>query len=136
MAVGQKDLKLILAYSTVSQVGLIMMGINIGTEIAFWGSFYHIFSHTIFKSTLFLTAGLISESYGTRNIYKIRGLFKRMPLVSSATALDVLGVIGAPFFNGSISKYLISRRIKNLTAHIAARFCSLLILKLKLFNIT
>lgn len=108
MALGQSDIKLILAYHTVSQVGLIMMGINMGTDIAFWGSVYHVFSHAIFKSTLFLTAGLIYEEYGTRNVYQIRGLFKRMPWVAAATAFAILGITGAPFFNGSISKYMIA----------------------------
>lgn len=108
MALGQSDIKIILAYHTVSQVGLIMMGINMGSEIAFWGSVYHIFSHAIFKSTLFLTAGLIYDEYGTRNVYKIRGLFKRMPWIATATALAILGITGAPFFNGSISKYMIA----------------------------
>lgn len=108
MALGQSDIKLILAYHTVSQVGLIMMGINMGSEIAFWGSVYHIFSHAIFKSTLFLTAGLIYSEYGTRNVYQIRGLFKRMPWVGAATAFAILGITGAPFFNGSISKYMIA----------------------------
>jgi len=108
MALGQHDIKLILAYHTVSQVGLIMMGINMGSEIAFWGSVYHIFSHAIFKSTLFLTAGIIYEKYGTRNVYQIRGLFKRMPWVAAATAFAILGITGAPFFNGSISKYMIA----------------------------
>ncbi len=108
MALGQSDIKLILAYHTVSQVGLIMIGLNLGTAIAFWGSGYHIFSHVIFKSTLFLTAGLIYEEYNTRNVYEIRGLFKRMPLVATATAFAILGITGAPFFNGSISKYMIA----------------------------
>lgn len=108
MALGQKDIKLILAYHTVSQIGLIMMGINMGSEIAFWGSVYHIFSHAIFKSTLFLTAGIIYKEYGTRNVYEIRGLLKRMPWVAAATAFAILGITGAPFFNGSISKYMIA----------------------------
>lgn len=108
MALGQSDIKLILAYHTVSQVGLIMIGLNMGSEIAFWGSVYHIFSHAIFKSTLFLTAGLIYEEYKTRNVYEIRGLFKRMPWVAAATAFAILGITGAPFFNGSISKYMIA----------------------------
>lgn len=108
MALGQKDIKLILAYHTVSQIGLIMMGINMGSEIAFWGSVYHVFSHAIFKSTLFLTAGIIYKEYGTRNVYKIRGLIQRMPLVAAATAFAILGITGAPFFNGSISKYMIA----------------------------
>ena len=108
MALGQSDIKLILAYHTVSQIGLIMMGINMGSDIAFWGSVYHVFSHAIFKSTLFLTAGLIYNEYGTRNVYEIRGLFKRMPWVGAATAFAILGITGAPFFNGSISKYMIA----------------------------
>lgn len=108
MALGQHDIKLILAYHTVSQVGLIMMGLNMASEIAFWGAVYHIFNHAIFKSTLFLTAGLIYEEYGTRDVYDIRGLFKRMPWVATATALAILGITGAPFFNGSISKYMIA----------------------------
>lgn len=108
MALGQSDIKLILAYHTVSQVGLIMMGINMGSDIAFWGSVYHIFSHAMFKSTLFLTAGLIYNEYGTRNVYQIRGLLKRMPWVGAATAFAILGITGAPFFNGSISKYMIA----------------------------
>ncbi|GAB2483912.1 hypothetical protein GCM10008929_06040 [Alkalibacterium psychrotolerans] len=108
MALGQKDIKLILAYHTVSQIGLIMMGINMASEIAFWGAVYHIFNHAIFKSTLFLTAGMIYDEYGTRNVYKIRGLFKRMPWVAVATTFAILGITGAPFFNGSISKYMIA----------------------------
>lgn len=108
MALGQSDIKLILAYHTVSQVGLIMMGINMASEVAFWGAVYHIFSHAIFKSTLFLTAGMIYEEYGTRNVYTIRGLFRRMPWVAVATAFAILGITGAPFFNGSISKYMIA----------------------------
>lgn len=108
MALGQSDMKLILAYHTVSQVGLIMIGITMGSEIAFWGGVLHIFNHALFKSTLFLTAGIIYEDYGTRNVYHIRGLFQRMPLVATATTLSILGIMGAPFFNASISKYMIA----------------------------
>lgn len=108
MALGQKDIKLILAYHTVSQVGLIMMGLNMDADIAFWGAVYHIFNHAIFKSALFLTAGIIYEDYGTRNVYQIRGVFRRMPWIGVATAFAILGITGAPFFNGSISKYMIA----------------------------
>ncbi|MDK2991718.1 MAG: multicomponent Na+:H+ antiporter subunit [Clostridiales bacterium] len=108
LAISQKDIKLILAYSTVSQIGLIMMGINTGNIQAYWGAIYHIINHAIFKSTLFLTAGIITETYGTRNVYKIRGLFKSMPAVSIAMIMAIMGITGTPFFNGSISKYWIS----------------------------
>lgn len=107
MALGQHDIKLILAYHTVSQVGLIMIGLNLGAEIAFWGGVLHIFNHAIFKSTLFLTAGVIYDAYGTRDVYHIRGVIKSMPMVGIATLLSVLGIMGAPFFNASVSKYMI-----------------------------
>lgn len=108
MALGQRDIKLFLAYSTVSQVGLIIVGLNMGTAIAYYGAIFHIFNHALFKSTLFLSAGLIEKEYGDRNIDKIRGLLKQMPWVALAIILSVLGITGAPFFNGSISKYMIA----------------------------
>lgn len=107
MALGQHDIKLILAYHTVSQIGLIMVGLNLGPEISFWGGVLHIFNHAIFKSTLFLTAGVIYEAYGTRDVYKIRGVMRTMPMVGIASLLSILGIMGAPFFNASISKYMI-----------------------------
>ena len=108
MALGQNDIKMILAYSTVSQIGLIMIGLTMGAEKAYWGSMFHIFSHATFKSTLFLAAGTVYHYYGTRDIRQIRGVLKSMPLVGVAILLGVLGVTGAPFFNGSISKFMIA----------------------------
>ncbi|WP_368646374.1 complex I subunit 5 family protein [Alkalibacterium putridalgicola] len=113
MALGQRDIKLFLAYSTVSQVGLIVVGLSMGSNVAYWGAVYHIFNHALFKSTLFLTSGLIEKEYKTRNIHEIRGLFRRMPWVGAATAFAVLGITGAPFFNGSISKYMIANGTKD-----------------------
>ncbi len=112
LAVAQKDIKLILAYHTISQVGLIVMGLNLGTEIAFWGGMYHIINHALFKGLLFLSAGIIIEEYGTRYYSEIRGVFRRMPIVGIAALAGVLGITGAPFFNGSISKYFIQRGIE------------------------
>ncbi len=108
LALAQKDLKLILAYHTVSQIGLIMMGINLTNPQSYIGGLYHMISHAIFKPALFLTAGMIIDEYKERNVYKINGVFKRMPLISVAAISAILGITGAPFFNGSISKYWIS----------------------------
>ncbi|MEN3187135.1 MAG: proton-conducting transporter membrane subunit [Atribacterota bacterium] len=113
LALSQKDIKLILAYSTVSQLGLITMGLNMDHELAFWGAVYHILNHAVFKSTLFLSAGIITETYGTRDIEKIRGVGRRMPLVAAATILAILGITGAPFFSGSMSKYWIAYGAKD-----------------------
>jgi multicomponent Na+:H+ antiporter subunit D len=107
LAIAQKDIKLILAYHTVSQVGLIMVGLNSGTEAAYWGGVYHIVNHAFFKALLFLTAGLIIKVYHTRTVTEVRGVFRRMPLVAIAGMAGVFGITGAPLFNGSVSKYLI-----------------------------
>ncbi|MCC5895464.1 MAG: hypothetical protein JJU16_08390 [Alkalibacterium sp.] len=108
MAMGQNDIKMILAYSTVSQIGLIMIGLNMGSEIAYWGALFHVVSHALFKSTLFLAAGQVYNQYGTRDIRQMRGVLRAMPLTGFAIIFGILGVTGAPLFNGSISKYMIS----------------------------
>ena len=106
-AIAQRDVKLILAYHTVSQLGLIMVGLSVGTDTAWWGGVYHMINHALFKGLLFLTAGLVIHVYDTRNVYEIRGVLKRMPFVGVAMLAGVLGITGAPYFNGSVSKYLI-----------------------------
>lgn len=108
LAVAQDDLRLLLAYSTISQVGLITVGLSLGTDAGFWGSMYHMFAHALFKTVLFLSVGVLSHHYGTRNIYKIRGVMKTLPVTGIAMSLGLLGITGAPLFNGSISKYMIT----------------------------
>lgn len=109
MAVCQCDIKLILAYHTISQLGLIIAGLSTGSAAAQAGAMLHIINHAMFKSLLFLSAGLLIAAYGTRNVYKIRGVFRQMPAVGMAVAAGILGITGAPFFNGSISKYLLAQ---------------------------
>lgn len=113
MAFGQKDLKLILAYHTISQVGLILTGFNLPGYYSYMGSMYHMINHALFKSALFLTGGIIAYAYGTRDIYQIKGVMRRMPIVGISMLLAVLGITGTPFFNGSISKYFIATGIEN-----------------------
>ena len=107
MALAQSDIRLILAYSTVSQVGLIIAGLNLPGAYSYTGSLYHIINHALFKCMLFLCAGVLERAYGTRDVHQIRGVLKRMPLVGVAMAMGILGITGAPFFNGIISKYFI-----------------------------
>ncbi len=108
-ALSQTDIKLILAYHTISQIGLIIFGLSMGSDYSYYGAIYHIVNHAIFKSTLFLTAGIIIEEYHTRDIRQIRGVFKRMPYVAVIMIIAILGITGAPLFNGSVSKYLIQK---------------------------
>ncbi len=107
LAIIQTDIKLILAYHTVSQIGLIALGFCVPGEISQMGAMYHLVSHGLFKSLLFLCAGMIIKQYKTRDIREIHGVLKTMPLVGFATLIGVLGITGAPLFNGSISKYFI-----------------------------
>ena len=108
MAMAQSDIKLILAYHTISQVGLIFAGLSMGSYYSHIGGMYHIVNHALFKGALFLTAGSIIKAYGTRDVYQIRGLLRRYPVVGIATLMAIFGITGAPLFNGSISKYFMS----------------------------
>ena len=107
LALAQTDIRLILAYSTIAQVGLIIVGLNLSTDYSHIGSVFHIVNHSLFKVALFLCSGQIYYLFNTYDVRKIRGLFRGNPLIACATILAVLGIIGAPFFNGSISKYLL-----------------------------
>jgi len=109
MAICQTNMKMILAYHTVSQVGLIIIGVS--GEAGNIGGLYHIVSHAMFKTTLFLGTGIIFHSYGTGNVYKIRGVFRRMPVVAVGMIAAVLGIVGAPFFIGSVSKYFVAHNV-------------------------
>ena len=124
-AICQSDIKLILAYHTVSQIGLIMIAVNMGNVEARWGGIYHILSHAIFKTVLFLAAGMMVEEYKTKNIYEMKGAFKRIPWVSLAAVFAILGITGAPFFNGSMSKYMISHGSQNIAMDIVLILISL-----------
>ena len=107
MALSQRDIKRILAYSTIAQIGLIFVGLNTGSAYNFMGGLYHMINHALFKAALFLSVGMISYAYGTRNVNEIRGVLRRMPLVGVASIMAILGMVGMPFFNGSISKYFL-----------------------------
>ncbi len=92
--------------------------------MSYYGAVYHIINHALFKGVMFLIAGLIIESYGTTNIDNIKGLWRRMPLVTIAMIVAILGITGAPLFNGSISKYLIQQ---GLASHSALEYVIVLI---------
>ncbi|MCL2170724.1 MAG: proton-conducting membrane transporter [Defluviitaleaceae bacterium] len=109
MALAQKDIMLLLAYSSVAQVGLILVGLSQQyNDYALAGSLFHIVNHALFKAALFFGAGMISEIYNTRDIAAISGVWRQDKIIGISQILAILGIIGAPLFNGSISKYFIS----------------------------
>ncbi|MCT4634411.1 MAG: proton-conducting transporter membrane subunit [Firmicutes bacterium] len=108
-AVFQTDIKRIMAFSTISQIGLILIAITSSTEIGFWGGVLHSMNHFFFKSLLFLSAGAIIYMSGDRSIKKISGMKSFNPLISIGLIFGILSITGAPFFLGSISKLMIKR---------------------------
>ncbi|SHJ82766.1 complex I subunit 5 family protein [Paramaledivibacter caminithermalis] len=106
-ALSQKDIKQILAFHTISQIGMILIGISSSDSKIYIGGLMHIFNHAIFKSLLFLGAGAIINSYGIRRITEIRGVFKRLPFISICMIIGMLSITGAPLFNGFVSKTII-----------------------------
>ena len=98
------DLKRILAYSTVSQLGYMVMAVGLGAVFA---SQFHLFSHAIFKALLFLGAGAVIHAIGTRDIRRMGGLKKVMPVVGATFFVGALALMGFPMLNGFFSKDLI-----------------------------
>ncbi|TVP84600.1 MAG: hypothetical protein EA375_06325 [Acholeplasmataceae bacterium] len=103
-AISQKDLKQILAYHTISQVGIVMMGLASTHGLSIFGGFLHVFNHALFKGLLFLAAGVIIKTYGSKKVSDVRGVFKTMPWTALLLIVGMLSIAGAPLFNGFVSK--------------------------------
>lgn len=107
IALGQNDIKRMLAYSSVSQIGYVILGIGLGTPLGIMGGLFHLFNHAIFKALLFLNSGSIERSTGTRQLDQMGGLAKRMPLTAATSTVGSLAIAGIPPLNGFWSKLLI-----------------------------
>jgi NADH-quinone oxidoreductase subunit L len=104
MALVSNDLKRVLAYSTVSQLGYMFYAVGAGDVFA---SKFHLLSHAIFKALLFLGAGAVIHAVGTRDMFKMGSLGKRMPIVRATFLVGSLALIGFPFLNGFWSKEMV-----------------------------
>jgi len=104
MALVATDLKRVLAYSTISQLGYMFYAIGVS---AVYASQFHLMSHSIFKALLFLSAGAVIHSVGTRNLYCMGGLSQKMPFVRNVFVIGSLGLAGLPIASGFFSKELI-----------------------------
>ncbi len=107
-AIGQKDLKKMLAYSSVAQIGYMLLGIGLATELGFAASVFHITTHALTKSALFLSAGAIMYQTGKRKMKDFQGLGYEMPFTMGVFAVGALSMIGIPGFNGFMSKWYLS----------------------------
>jgi multicomponent Na+:H+ antiporter subunit D len=107
-AIAQTDLKRMLAYSSVANIGFIVLGVGLANKMGLIGGLFHILNHALMKATLFLVASGIMYKMGMRNIYQFRGLRRRMPLTMVAFTIAALSMVGIPPTAGFFSKvYLI-----------------------------
>jgi proton-translocating NADH-quinone oxidoreductase chain N len=107
MALLQDDLKRLLAYSSVSQMGYVLMGLGIGTYLGTYGGLFHLLNHAVFKSLLFMGVGAVIYATEGRNISELGGLGKKMPITSGCFFIGALAISGFPPFNGFMSKITI-----------------------------
>lgn len=108
LAMAQVDLKRMLAYSTVAQMGYIFLGLACGNVTAFTGAILHIFNHALLKGTLFLAAGTIIWRTHQRRLPALVGSGHTCPLALSAFSLAALGMVGIPATCGFVSKWLLT----------------------------
>ncbi len=107
LAVRQTDLKLMLAYTTVASLGLLVMLTGTSYEKALEGAVLYLLAHSLFKGALFMVAGTIDHEAGTRDVTKLGGLRKAMPITFAAAALAGLSMAGLPPFIGFIAKEIL-----------------------------
>ena len=103
-AVFQQDLKGLLAYSTISHLGLITLLLGIGTPLAAVAAIFHTINHATFKASLFMAAGIIDHETGTRDLRKLSGLYRSMPYTATLALVAAAAMAGVPLLNGFLSK--------------------------------
>ncbi|MCC5912199.1 MAG: proton-conducting membrane transporter [Clostridiaceae bacterium] len=117
MALQQSNMKKMLAYHSISQMGYIIMGIGVASylgyrgSMGFSGSIYHMINHAFFKALLFMAVGLVYLRTHELDMYKLGGLWRKMPFTAFVTIIAILGITGMPGFNGFASKSILHHAI-------------------------
>ena len=107
-AINQTDIKRLLGYSSVSQIGYIILGVALLCPTGLLGGLVHIFNHAIIKAALFLCAGSMIKQTGRRYLPELKGIGRKMPVVTFCFSFASLSMIGLPPFNGFISKWFLA----------------------------
>ncbi|WP_374730603.1 monovalent cation/H+ antiporter subunit A [Aliirhizobium terrae] len=103
-AIFQQDLKGLLAYSTISHLGLITTLLSLGSPLATVAAIFHMLNHATFKASLFMAAGIIDHETGTRDMRRLSGLFRYMPITATLAMVASAAMAGVPLLNGFLSK--------------------------------
>lgn len=106
-ALAATDLKRVIAYSTVSQLAFILLGMSAGNSLALEGGMLYIMVHSIGKGGLFLCAGIVEHNLHTKDLTKMGGLIKTMPWTAAAFLLNAFSIMGIPPFGGFFAKFLV-----------------------------
>ncbi|MFT9496012.1 complex I subunit 5 family protein [Anaerosolibacter sp.] len=104
-AILQKEIKRVIAYSSVAQVGYIFFGIGLASELGVAVALYHVFGHAVTKAMLFLTVGAMIETTGKKKIEDFKGIGKEMPITLGLFTLGALSMVGIPILPGFVSKW-------------------------------
>ena len=108
MALGQDDLKRLLAFHSVSQIGYVIEGLGFGTYLGIYGGLFHFVNHALFKALLFLSVGAVMYATGgLRRISQLKGLGRRMPVTAACFFVGAVSMGGLPPFNGFMSKLML-----------------------------
>ena len=106
-AVAQDDAKKLLAYSSVAQLGYIIVGVGVGTPLAMLAALFMAVMHGLFKGTLFMAVGAIEKQTGTTNFTEVTGLIRKMPWTFLASLMSIIALAGIPPLGGFIGKWML-----------------------------
>ncbi len=104
LGLGQRDLKKILAYSTLAVLGTLVLLLGLGTELAIKACLVYLLAHALYKAALFMAAGSVDHETGSRDVEVLGGLRRSMPLTATAALIGALSMAGVPLFLGFVSK--------------------------------
>src|SRR5690606_3610879 len=103
-AMFQRDMKGVLAYSTVSHLGLITLLLGMNSQLALVAAVFHMMNHATFKASLFMAAGIVDHETGTRDLRRLSGLAHAMPITATVALVAAAAMAGVPLLNGFLSK--------------------------------
>ncbi|HEX7387822.1 MAG TPA: monovalent cation/H+ antiporter subunit A [Castellaniella sp.] len=121
-ATFQRDMKGVLAYSTISHLGLITLLLGMNSRLALVAAVFHMINHATFKASLFMAAGIVDHESGTRDLIRLSGLRRLMPITATLAAVSAAAMAGVPLLNGFISKEMFFAETVFITGHWASRW--------------
>ncbi|WP_422011589.1 monovalent cation/H+ antiporter subunit A [Roseateles sp.] len=122
VAMFQNDLKGLLAYSTISHLGLITLLLGLNSPVAAVAAVFHMLNHATFKASLFMSVGIIDHETGTRDMRRLDGLFRFMPITGTLAIVACAAMAGVPLLNGFLSKEMFFAETVFVSAHPAIEY--------------